>query len=271
MSNLTIFNNLNINDINLIKQTIGTNNFLKINNGLNIEGDISCNTLKYIELDPPLSFTNYQDISIGNIDLCGNVNILKSNINFGSLDNSINNLYSNNLWCSSINSNDNINISGNINLLNSSNIIPNNLNSSNLGSSINRFNNVYFNNLDISGISSSLIPNTTNLELGSSSNLFSKVNALNISAESITTTQDITCRTLNYTYLNPPSNLLGYSDASLSNIDLSNGSKIAYVDPSNNILVNYTEINYNNPNNIDLSGKLVNQYQDISSAGTLFL
>ena len=39
---------------------------------------------------------------------------------------------------------------------------------------------------------------------------------------------------------------------------------------TNNILVNYTEINYSNPNSIDLSGKLVNQYQDISSAGTLF-
>ena len=91
-------------------------------------GDISCHTLYYSQLNPDIRLNNYFDVSIGTISLAGNIiPTLTNTFNIGSTDYKFNNIYSNNFIG---------NLTGTASLAND---LKKNLDMS-------------FNNLDISGI-----------------------------------------------------------------------------------------------------------------------
>ena len=91
-------------------------------------GDISCHTLYYSQLNPDIRLNNYFDVSIGQVSVSGNIiPTLTNTFNIGSTDYKFNNIYSNNFIG---------NLTGTASLAND---LKKNLDMS-------------FNNLDISGI-----------------------------------------------------------------------------------------------------------------------
>ena len=135
-------------------------------------GDISCNTLHYISLDPDICFNNYTDVSFGHFTISGNIiPTIDLCFNLGSSSKKFNNIYSqlfigdlsgNASTCSLANDLsknldmcfNNLTING---ITNSNNIIPNVDISSNLGTIDKKWKNAYIqdlsvnNNLDVSG------------------------------------------------------------------------------------------------------------------------
>jgi hypothetical protein len=101
----------NITDSTIIKSSNDYSK-LEINKPLNIgsaqgiinvsnisifNGDISCNTLYYSQLNPDIRLNNYFDVSIGNISLSGNIIPTTNNtFTIGSTNSKFNNIYSNN-------------------------------------------------------------------------------------------------------------------------------------------------------------------------------
>ena len=56
-------------------------------------GDISCNTLHYINLDPDICFNNYTDVSFGHFNISGNIiPTIDVCFNIGSSSNKFNNI-----------------------------------------------------------------------------------------------------------------------------------------------------------------------------------
>jgi hypothetical protein len=58
-------------------------------------GDISCNTLYYKQLNPDIKLNNYFDVSIGAVSVSGNIIPINNTFNIGSIDYKFNEIHSN--------------------------------------------------------------------------------------------------------------------------------------------------------------------------------
>lgn len=177
---LDISNSLTIKNT-IIEQTIIDNfDYLTINNNLNIDGDVSCNTLKYNNLDPEISIVNFSDVSLANIEICGNMfPSINNNFNIGNNSNLFNEAYLDTLYINNIQnisnnyinitsisginiSNCDLNVTNNVNInqtlcadiITSTSINPIEINSgyNNIGLINNPWNNAYISNISANNI-----------------------------------------------------------------------------------------------------------------------